>query len=104
MALPDDLHQMSDDLRAAEKHLDPGGSGRVALEIYERVKRRLRGMLHAGVFDDAQRQEVSATISEPLRCAQCEAVDDGRRGWTMRRDSDDKHVVRCVDCDHAEFG
>lgn len=50
----------------------------------------------------ARRLSASGPLS--MRCAECDAVDDGRRGWTLRLDVDDELVAFCPDCDAREFG
>jgi hypothetical protein len=39
-----------------------------------------------------------------LRCVECDAIDDGRRGWTLRLSIGNELVAFCPDCDRKEFG
>lgn len=38
-----------------------------------------------------------------LTCAECARVDEGERGWMLRRDVDDDLHAFCPVCDEREF-
>jgi hypothetical protein len=66
-------------------------------QIYSRAARRRRET-------DNRVLKVRLGLRGGLRCDECGALDDGRRGWTLRLDCDDELVPFCPECDEEQFG
>jgi hypothetical protein len=97
---------------------DGGGLQRLRAFVAElRAEHEEREGKKSGKLTDLEVKEVLTKIAELrerldwlnrelelMECSECGAIDDRRRGWTMRLDVDDELVIFCPDCDEREFG